>query len=179
MRRVAWIAAAVFGVLAGGILLWQFRSIIFLIAGALVLAATLYPVSETVVRWGLPRSAAVVTNLLLTVVGLLLFLGISGFVLADNLPRALVDSQVRYAEARSALLEGSRWQQTVGRQLPESEGLEDLLARLQTSEVAAGEAENAASAASEPLGTATDPNADLAGNAAGAGAAATEAAAAG
>lgn len=158
MRRVALIAAAVFGVLAAGLLLWQFRTIVFLIAGALVLAATLYPIGETVVRWNLPRWAAVMANLLVTVVGLLLFLGISGYVLADNLPRALVDFQTGYAEVRGSLLEGSSWQQTVGRQLPEAEGFEDLLARLQTSAVAAGDEQATDGAIDQPLGAATDPN---------------------
>jgi predicted PurR-regulated permease PerM len=123
-----------------------------------VLAATVYPLGETITRWGMPRVVAVMANLVVTVVGVLLFLGISGYALADNLPRALVDFQMSYAQARSALLEGPSWQQSMARQLPAAEGLEDLIARLQESATVAEQTEATTDAVEQPLGAATDPN---------------------
>ncbi len=163
MKRVAQLAAAVCAVLAGALLLIEFRSVVLLVAGALVLAATVYPLGERVTRLGLPRAVAAIGNLLVTVAGLLLFLGISVYVAADALPQALADGQGRYATLRGQLEAMGGWQQTLAEQLPPASQLDEMLASLQqtraaeaaAAEVAAAEEEAAREAAAEGDGTAS------------------------
>lgn len=158
MKKIAQLAASVCAVVAGALLLLEFRSVVLLVAGALVLAATVYPLGERITRMGLPRAVAAISNLLVTVAGLLFFLAISAWVAADALPQALAEGQLRYAAVRSQMLDGAGWQQTLAAQLPPAGQLDELLVTLQQ-EVAAQPAPDTGAAPVSGAAAATDTSA--------------------
>ncbi len=131
MRRFALLAAASLATVAGALLLWEFRSVLVMLAAALALAATVRPPALRLTRIGLPRPLATVVLVLLVLVGTLAFVGFSAYVLAEDLPRAVTDLAARYAGLRVQLAAGPTWQQGVAAQMPPAESFEDLVARLQ------------------------------------------------
>ncbi len=128
MRRFAGVALAVVSTMAGALLLWEFRPVLLLLVAALVLAATIRPMSEWLAAHGLWRGFATTLLVLLVVVGLLLLIGLSGYVLAEDLPRAATDIQMRYAQVRNTLVDQSGWRGAVGAQLPPPQALEEIVA---------------------------------------------------
>jgi predicted PurR-regulated permease PerM len=131
MNRFIWMALAVVATVAAALLVWQFRSVLLLFVAALVLAATIRPASDWLATHGLGRAFATILLVLMVVIGLLLFIGTSAYVLAEDLPRAVTAFQMKYAEARTALSERPGWQGALGSQLPSPEGLEDMVVRTQ------------------------------------------------
>jgi putative permease len=131
LKRLAVLAAAALGTVALFVILYAFRNVVVLFVAALTLAATTRPLANRLRNWGLPRWLAALLMVLLVFVGLLALLGLSGYVLAEDLPRAAMDFQLRYAEIRADLEEGAPWQQGLASRLPQVESLEDLLARIQ------------------------------------------------
>ena len=149
LRAFAWVALSVLTTVGAALLIWEFRSVVLLLAAALVLAATIRPVSVWLTALGLRRNFATTMLVLLVVAGLLVIIGVSAYVLAEELPRAATELQINYAQVRNAMAEQSGWQGTIGKQLPPPEGFEDLVAR---SQLEAGAVAAASDAAATPAG---------------------------
>ena len=132
MNQFARIAFAVLATLAGALLAWEFRSVLLLFAAAMALAAAIGPAALRLAARGMRRGFATTALVLLVVVGLLLVIGVSAYVLAEELPRAVTETQMRYAQVRNTLAEQTGWQGMLGSQLPAPQGLEDLVARTQS-----------------------------------------------
>lgn len=138
MTRIALLAAAAIGTVSLFLILYQFRSVVVLFVAALALAATIRPLANRLMARGVPRSLATLILVLLVFVSLVGILGVSGYVLAEDLPHAATDFQLRYGQLRGALEEGAPWQQSLAARLPQSESLEDLVARIQWGALEAG-----------------------------------------
>lgn len=156
MKRVYLLVFSLFATIAVALLVWQFSSVLLTFVAAVALGATIRPPADRLIRRGLPRSPATMLMVLLVFTGLLGFLGLTGYALAEELPQALTAYQTRYAALRAEWANGAGWQQSLAGRLPAPEGLEDLIARIRLSDEEATAEEAITAAVDEAVTEAVD-----------------------
>ncbi len=129
--RFAWLAFAALTTIAAALLLWQFSSVLLLLVAAIMLAGAIRPMTTWLANHGLRRGLGTVLMVLLIIVAILSGAGLSAFVLAEDLPRATTQLQMKYGQLRTTLRDGSGWRKTLGEQMPTPVGFEDLVVRTQ------------------------------------------------
>ncbi len=123
MKKLAWYVAVSLATLAVLFLLWEFRTAVVLFIMSLVLGAILRPLVDGLHNHGLPRWLALVT----TYIGVAALVTALGFtigrpvfseiqVLAVNLPN-------NYEQLKTQWLNGSLFQQTIAKNLPDLNNL--------------------------------------------------------
>lgn len=126
MQRVILLTITVLATLAAIYLLWQLSSVVVMVLFAVALTATMRGFVTDLTGFGLSRRLARLLVVVASIMGLVLFLFLTLYILGERLPLALEDFRVTYARFRNDLAT-TGLSSSILQRLPPSSRLDDLL----------------------------------------------------